>query len=306
VVVFTVGCSAQPQGASGPELEQRLERQVRVQYRVPPQVEVEIGSRKPSEFAGYDVVEVAIFDGRQRSNHEFLLSHDGKTLVRFQRMDISSDPYADIMAKIDLSGRASRGAADAKVVIVNYDDLQCPYCSQMHKTLFGGIMQEYGDRVRVVYKDFPLQAWARRAAINANCLLAQDEDAYWRYVDTVHDTHRQISARQPAPARNEELDRLAMEAASGRPVSEAGLAACLREQPDAAVRASLEEGAALGVEGTPTLFINGIRIPGAIPGEQLRTVLNRALRDAGVEPPERPAEAAAAGSTPAEQSPQQK
>jgi protein-disulfide isomerase len=293
VVALAAGCSAQPQENSALPLETRLERQIRVQYKVPPNVQVELAGRKPSEFSGYDLVEVVLSDGKQESRHEFLLSRDEKTLVRFQRLDISRDPYADIMGKIDLTGRPARGAPGARVTIVSYDDLQCPYCAQMHRSLFGDIMKDYGDQVRVVYKDFPLLSWARRAAINANCLLAQDADAYWSYVDTVHDQHRQVTARQPQEARYEELDRLARAAAAGRPVDRDRLGQCLKEQPDEAVRASLEEGRRLGLEGTPTLFVNGKRIPGAIPEDELRAVLDRALREAGAAPP-RPAETAAA------------
>ncbi len=60
------------------------------------------------------------------------------------------------MSKIDVSGRPSRGAKSAKVVVINFDDFECPFCSRMHQTLFPEIFKEYGDRVNFIYKDDPL------------------------------------------------------------------------------------------------------------------------------------------------------
>ena len=72
------------------------------------------------------------------------------------------------MSKIDIKDRPIRGAKSAKVVVVNFDDFECPYCSQMHKTLFPDILKEYADRVTFVYKDYPLaeiHPWAIHAAV---------------------------------------------------------------------------------------------------------------------------------------------
>ena len=93
------------------------------------------------------------------------------------KLDLSKDPFAEIMKKIDVSGRPTRGNSQAKVVAVNYDDFECPFCSRMHQTLFPQLLKEYGDRVVFIYKDFPLaeiHPWATHAAVNANCLAAQN------------------------------------------------------------------------------------------------------------------------------------
>ena len=66
------------------------------------------------------------------------------------------------MKKIDLAGRPVRGNPDAKVTIVNYDDFECPFCSRMHSTLMSEILPQYGDKIKIVYKDYPLSMhpWA--------------------------------------------------------------------------------------------------------------------------------------------------
>ena len=119
------------------------------------------------------------------------------------KLDLTNDPYAEIMKKIDVSGRPTRGNKDAKVVVVNYDDFECPFCSRMHATLFPGIFKEYGDRVLFIYKDYPLEEihpWAVHAAVNANCLAAQNADAYWDYADSCTATSTR-SAQKAATAR---------------------------------------------------------------------------------------------------------
>ena len=52
------------------------------------------------------------------------------------KLDLSKDPFAEVMKKIDVNGRPTRGNSEAKVVAVNYDDFECPFCSRMHQTLF--------------------------------------------------------------------------------------------------------------------------------------------------------------------------
>ena len=108
------------------------------------------------------------------------------------------------MSKIDTTGRPTRGAKASKVVVVNFDDFECPYCSRMHQTLFPEILKEYGDRITFIYKDYPLveiHPWAMHAAIDANCLAAQNNDAYWDFADYIHSNQREISNEKTPQAR---------------------------------------------------------------------------------------------------------
>ena len=138
---------------------------------------------------------------RKKADYDFLLSKDGKTLLRMTKLDLTKDPYAENVKKISVGDRPVRGNKDAKVVVVNYDDFQCPFCSRMHQTLFPEILKEYGDRVQFVYKDYPLaeiHPWAMHAAVDANCLAAQNGDAYWDLADYLHANQREISSREDA------------------------------------------------------------------------------------------------------------
>jgi protein-disulfide isomerase len=299
-LIFTLiclGCSAQ---SVSPDLSKRIERQVRATYSLPVDVQVTVGPTKPSEFPNYDALTITLSTSERKQDVPFLVSKDGKTLIRMTKMDLSQDPYAELMKKIDTSGRPTRGNKDAKVVVVNYDDFQCPYCSRMHQELFPTLFKEYGDRVLFIYKDYPLteiHTWATHAAVNANCLVAQNNDAYWDFADYIHANQREVNSEKGNEARFAVLDKLATVQAQRHSLDLAKLQSCIRAQKDDVVKNSMREADTLGVTATPTLFINGEKIDGALPLSDLRTVFDRALKQAGVAVPAHDTNPAASGAS---------
>jgi protein-disulfide isomerase len=300
---MAAGCKAQstPQTAQDLAIARHIEITVRSQFNIPPNLGVTIGERKPSKISGYDTLPITISHGEKKTVIDFLISSDGKTLARLETFDMTKDPSS----VIDLTGRPVRGNPAAKITVVNYDDLECPYCARMHQALFPATLERYKDQVRFIYKDDPLvelHPWAMHASVNANCLATQNGEAYWSYVDYVHSHGQEISGEDRNPVKSfAALDRIArQEAALAKfaPASLASLDACLTKQDETQVRASAHEASALGVDGTPALFIDGERISGAVPEDQIWLVIDRALRAAGLTPPAAPAKpamAAAAG-----------
>jgi protein-disulfide isomerase len=297
LLLVCLGCSAQ---SAPPEVAKRIERQVRVFYTIPPNVKINLSSLKPSEFPNYDAMTISFDGGEKKKDYEFLLSKDGKTLLRVTKLDLTKDPFAEIMKKIDVSNRPTRGDSHAKVVAINYDDFECPFCSHMHQTLFPELLKEYGDRVVFIYKDFPLaeiHPWATHAAVNANCLAAQNRDSYWDFADYIHANQKEVSAERNQDGQFAALDRMAVAQGQKHGLDAAKLQACIKAQQDDTVKASVREGEALGVEATPTMFVNGEKVDGALPIGELRAVLDRALVEAGVPVPAHPA-AASTGASP--------
>lgn len=294
LLVICLGCVAQ---STPPDLARKIERQVRAYYSMPAEVKVVVGAITPStELAGFDAVTVTIDggDGHQKE-YKFLISKDRTSMVRFTKFDLTKDPFADIMSKIDVTGRPTRGAKSAKVVAVNFDDFECPYCSRMHETLFPEILKEYGDRVTFIYKDYPLaeiHPWAIHAAVDANCLAAQNGDAYWDFADYIHANKREVDNEKTAAARFDALDKMIMLQGQKHNVDLAKLQACIKAQDETAIRASMKEGDDLGVNGTPALFINGQKIDGAVPISEIRAALDNALKDAGEPVPAHPSDVA--------------
>ena len=297
LLLICLGCSAQqPTPSAPPDVVRLLEHQVRATYSVPAEVKVVIGPLRSSDFPNYDALTITFDDSGKKKDYDFLLARDHKTLLRMTKIDLTKDPYAEVMKKIDVTGRPTRGAKDAKVVAVNFDDFQCPFCSHMHSNLFPTLLKEYGDRVLFIYKDFPLDEihpWAIHAAVNANCLAAQNADAYWDFADYVHNNQKEINGARGVENQYGELDKIATVQGQKHNLDTAKLQACVKAQDDKAVRASQREGDKVGVSATPAMFVNGQKVDGAVPIEDLRAIFDGALRDAGVAVPEHKADPSA-------------
>jgi protein-disulfide isomerase len=289
ILLVCLGCQAQSTPSEPGDVMRALERQVRVMFSVPPAVKVTMGALRPSEFSGYDALTITFDDPGNKREFEFLLARDHQTLLRVVHVDLNKDPYAELMKNIDVTGRPTRGAKDAKVVAVNYDDFECPFCARMHAALFPTLLKEYGDRVLFIYKDYPLEdihPWAVHAAVNANCLAAQSADAYWDFSDYVHGNQKEINSVKGSGSQNAALDKLAAVQGKNHNLDATKLQACIKAQDEKAVRASQKEGEKLGVSATPEMFVNGRKVDGVLPIADLRAVLDNVLRDAGVDPPE--------------------
>ena len=295
LVVVCLGCIAQ---SASPDLTRKIERQVRSYYKLPPEVLVTVGMPSPSpDFPNYDSVVVTVDSEGKKQDLTFLVSKDHSSMMRLTKFDLTKDPLAETMSKIDVGGRPTRGAKASKVVVVNFDDLECPFCSRMHQTLFPEILKEYGDRVTFIYKDYPLveiHPWATHAAVDANCLGAQSGDAYWDFADYIHANQHEVNSEKTSGARLEALDKLALLQGQKHNLDVVKLQSCIKAQDESAVKASMKEGDGIGVEATPTLFINGEKVDGAVPISQVRAALDRALKDANLPVPEHTAAAAAA------------
>lgn len=300
LLLVCLGCSAQLAPMPS-DLNQKIERQVRATYSIPATVQITIGTLRPSDFTGYDALTITMEGGEKKQTYDFLLSKDGKTLARMTKLDLTKDPYVEAMKKIDLNGRPTRGSKDAKVVVVNFDDFECPFCSRMHQTLFPELLKEYGDRVEFVYKDYPLteiHPWATHAAVDANCLAAQNNDAYWDFADHIHANQREVSSEKGLDAQFAALDRLTLEQGQKHNLDQGKLQACVKGQNEAAVKASMHEAEGVGVTATPTLFVNGQEMDGALPITEMRAALDHALQQAGVPVPSHPPTPATSESQP--------
>jgi protein-disulfide isomerase len=291
---LAVGCKAQsapstpPSPAVDPALQRRIELQIRAQYDLDAGIAVSIGARTPSQFPGYDTLSITLSRGKQSQTLDMLISSDNKTLARLTKMDLTSDPGSSI----DITGRPIRGNPAAKVTIINFDDLECPYCARMHSELFPATLDHYGNLVRFIYKDSPLadmHPWAMHASVDASCLAAQNGTAYWNYVDYVHAHTQEVSGdNHDLPRSFAALDRIARQEGTLGKLDEGALNICLSKQDQTPILASTKEAEALGLQGTPMLFINGEKVEGAVPQEELWAAIDRALRDAGEQPPPMP------------------
>ncbi len=278
-----------------PGISRRVEVLLRQRAQLPPGATISVSTPVASDVPGYADISVAFTsEGKTSRPVTFLLSTDGRTVAQFSKYDISADPRS----LVSDAGRPARGGpANAPVIIAGFDDLECPYCARLHASIFPAITQRYGDKVRIVYKDFPLEQhpWAMRAAVDVNCLGAQSPAGYWTEVDEIHARADEVGAatgpaaekdkEKTLPRANEQLDKLTREVGASQKVDMPKLEACIAKQDTSAIDASKSQAASLNVESTPTLFINGAKIDGAVPIEFLFSVIDDALRAENVSPP---------------------
>jgi protein-disulfide isomerase len=283
-ITLAAGCKAQT-APGDPTLLRHIEVMVRSQFNIPQTYDVLIGARKSSQVPGYDSLPIIIGHGGKNTTIDFLIATDNSKLARLETFDLAKDPALHI----DVAGRPIRGNPEAKVTVINYDDLECPYCARMHQSLFPDTMERYKDKVRFIYKDDPLvelHPWAMRAAIDANCLGTQSTPVYWTYVDYLHSHGQEVNGEDRDAAKSfAALDRIARQEATIAKLDSPQLEACIAKQDDTQVKASSHEAENLGVNGTPAIFVEGERIEGFVPEQQLWAVIDRALRAAGEQPP---------------------
>jgi len=285
---------AKPGKPIAPELARRIEVLLRQKADLPPESTVNIGERATSDLPGWDTVNVTVTNEGSTSHPiVFYVSNDGKTLAQITRFDISADPRALVSA----TGRPSRGGPEnAPVLIVGFDDLECPFCAKFHTSLFPALTDRYGDKVRIVYKDFPLPAdmhpWAMRAAVDVNCIAAQSPAGYWTLVDYMHSHASEISAPfqtgpvdKTLPLVNQNLDKITHDQGVFQKVDVAKLDACIAKQDTTGIEASQKYAEGFKVDATPTLFINGDKISGDVSVSFIFNLIDTALRVQGITPP---------------------
>ncbi|MBR9707698.1 MAG: DsbA family protein [Candidatus Diapherotrites archaeon] len=161
----------------------------------------------------------------------------------------------------------SFGPVDAKVEIVEFSDFQCPYCAAS-AVVVSELKEIYADKsVRFVYKDFPLpfHEYAMSTAMAAEC--ADEQGNFWDFHDL-------------AFANQDRLNKSGLiEYAGQAGLDTAAFEECLTSQKySAEVDADIQEGTSLGVNSTPTFFINGSKFEGARTVEGFRSAIDAALR----------------------------
>jgi protein-disulfide isomerase len=168
---------------------------------------------------------------------------------------------------VSIDGAPVRGPKEAPVTLVEFSDFHCPFCSRAQGTL-KQVLERYPGKVKLVYRDFPLEALhpqARSAAEAARC--ANDQGKFWEYHDVLY-----TNAPRGGP---EDLRRYAQQVGLDMPKFEQCVTSGAHR---AGVQRDLDQGSRLGVTGTPAFFVNGRPLEGAQPLEAFVRVIEEELR----------------------------
>ena len=171
-------------------------------------------------------------------------------------------------AEVGVDDDSVWGQADAPVTIIEFSDYECPFCERFYVQTLPQLKKNYIDtgKVKFVYRDYPLSFHpnATKAAEAAEC--AGEQKKYWEYHDTLFQHQNALDNKS---LKQYAID-LGLDTASFNQCLDSG--AMLEE-----VQKDFKEGSYLGISGTPTFFINGIKIVGAQPFDAFKLVIEREL-----------------------------
>jgi protein-disulfide isomerase len=256
--------------------EESLAKYFRKKNNVPAQAKVTVqGLKDSTSFKGSKEGTIMIGDAPGGKAVFFVASPDLKWVVFGDLVDTTVDPAKAITAKMNLKDEPFEGPKDAKVVVVEYSDFQCPFCKRGYDTIETQVLKTYDGKVKFYFKSFPLSfhPWAQPAAIAAECAKMQKPEAYWKLY---HSFFEHQADMNPTNVKDKATEYL-----QGTGIDMAKWNDCFDNKKSLdRVNAQQSEGAALGVTGTPAFFINGRMLVGAQPFDKFKDIIDDELATA--------------------------
>ena len=262
---------AQAQSASNEPTKEVAEAYFKRMFGYDSRLDVKVLRIAPSPIAELSEITAVLItpDGQQLGT--WYVSRDLKHAIVGEMLPFGADPFAEDRAKL-ASGAfgPTKGPADAKMLIVEFADLECPACKEaapMMQKLRADFPQ-----AKFIFQSFPLQQhpWAMRAASYLDCISRANQDQAFTFIDSVFTHQKEIddAVRKTDAQGKTIVDDALVTEQLGHYAELAGaepgkIEACA-VTPETAERIarSVELGKAVGVTSTPTLYLNGRRVPG--------------------------------------------
>ena len=257
----------------GQGADDQLIKYYRKKNNVAPTMKVSTeGLKDSTNFKGSKEGILVVGEGATAKKQGFIATPDMKFVVFGDTVDTSVDPAKAVMAKIDLKGEPFEGAKDAKVTIVEYSDFQCPFCKRGYETLEKEVLKQYEGKVKIYFKHYPLgfHPWAEPSAIAAECAKEQKADAFWKVYRGYFENQQSVNPQNVKEKGQEFLKDSGIDMAKWNDCYD-------NKKTVDKVKAQMQEGASLGVTGTPAFFINGRMLVGAQPFAKFKDVIDDEL-----------------------------
>jgi len=233
-------------------------RCVREVTKLPPQIELKIGAFNKTPYPQFLKSVITASDGKSIQTAEVFITKDRRTGIRGVVLPFREDFVRSLIKTKDVP---SQGPSNAPVTVVEYADLQCPMCARVHDFLERELLPKYGDKVRVIFKEFPIPGhdWSTTAAVANECAYQISPSAFPTYRTFIFANQNVINASN--------VRELLLSLGESAGVDRSKLAACIDTKASISrVEATRQEGEDLGVDKTPTSFVNGRVIIG-LPSE---------------------------------------
>lgn len=286
---FTIACAspdaqtqksetATAQGSLSSEQSEKIGAYIRKAFGVPANVGVVVKEGGEQKIPGLTAIQVQFVTDKGSQVQDAWVSSDQKIMVIGRVLDLTIDldkqraeKAKENLSKMNLQNAPVKGAAAAKVTIVEYTDFQCPFCSRGYATV-EQLLKDYDGKVKVVYKALPLNIhnWAEDSAVAAACVAEQNKDAFWKYYSFFFQNQSTI--------KKDTLNEKVMSMAKENGLDEAALKTCIDTKKTLPmVQADMKEAQTLGFNSTPSFMVNGTPVIGAKPIEEFKQIIDAEL-----------------------------
>jgi predicted DsbA family dithiol-disulfide isomerase len=255
------GESASAAAASNPT-DAQLKAALQKRLLIPDPSRIEIGPPSPGPLKGMSQRTITLTGGEGQKIELKYFTNGSATDHGLIAHEYADFDMANPWQRVDLKGQhledhATLGPADAPVTIIEFADFECPYCARAFNEIETLVTTTYKDRVRLVWKNFPLGAhvWAEQAAIAAECARQQNPSAFWVFARNFYRDQNDITAQN----LRDHIDQYGKEAQ----LDAKALNACvLSDAAERRVEQDKKDGEAINVTSTPTFLVNGVLVVG--------------------------------------------
>jgi len=258
----------------------RLAGYVHKRYGLPPGVDVKSSEVSVAPDTCVRRLRFKSTSGAYRFNVALCMSPDQRFLAP-ELLDSLADPAAEELKRSEalrselLRGSfAVAGPARAPVTIVVFSDFQCPFCARLAEVLRSKVLPVEGGGVRLAFRHFPIAThpWARLAAEAAACAHIQSDEAFWSLHDFIFAHQQDLTSQTLLSTLGSQVPRLPG-------IDKARYDSCVLQRASSGeVADDIDLADALGVESTPTFFVNGHKVEGFANPEQITSLIKQAIR----------------------------
>src|SRR5208337_562994 len=256
--------------------QSEIVQHVREELKIPEAVGLSAGPFHNSDFPNFLATTVTAERGIQKQTQDFYITKDNRTLVLGGIFDLGLDLKREALRTIVTTNQPTQGPRHAPVTIVEYADLECPMCGRLHEFLEKELLPKYGDKVRIIFKEFPLvqiHDWSLTAAIANECVYEIKPEAFAPF--------RSLIFQNQGSTYSANVREVLLGYADQLGVDRVKLAGCLDSKASLPrVDEGTREAKRLQIESTPTCFINGRMVVGFPNAEAYYKTVDAALKEA--------------------------
>jgi len=261
----------------GKDPKNEIVQHIRQEFKVPETTTLTVGPFHDSGIPNFLATTVAAQSDKGKQTEDFYATSDNRVFVMGKILNLGVDLRREALKTIVTTNQPSQGPAHAPVIIVEYADLECPMCGKLHLFLENDLLPKYGDKVRVIFKEFPLvqiHDWSLTAAIANECVFKLKPEAFAPYRTLIFQNQTTTNAANVRDNLLAYADQVG--------VDRSNLAGCLDSK---ASMPRIDEGTSeakkLEVQSTPTCFINGRMLVGFVSPDAYYKAVDEALQEGG-------------------------